>query len=96
MAFLTLTIARLFHCFNCRNDKPISKIKLLSNKFSVMAFVAGLIFIGGVIVITPLSGLFDIANIGVRNLVFAITLAFAPTALIQLYKMVLYKGRNEK
>lgn len=96
MAFLTLTIARLFHCFNCRNDKPISKIKLLSNKFSVMAFVAGLIFIGGVIVITPLSGLFDIANIGVRNLVFAIALAFAPTALIQLYKMVLYKGRNEK
>ena len=61
-----------------------------------MALYAGLVFIGSAIVITPLGGVFDIVSIGVRNLVFAMAMAFAPTALIQLYKMVLYKGRNEK
>lgn len=89
MAFLTLTTARLFHCFNCRNEKSIVKIKLLSNKYSIMAFCAGIVFLAAVVFIAPLSRLFDIADIGMLNMIISIVLAFLPTALIQLYKMLL-------
>ena len=43
MAFATLTLARLFHGFNCRADASIFKLGLKSNKYSLMAFAAGLI-----------------------------------------------------
>lgn len=89
MAFLTLTIARLFHCFNCRNEKSIVKIKLFSNKYTVLAFLAGIVFIAAVVFIAPLSGMFDIADIGITNMIISFILAFVPTGLIQLYKIVL-------
>lgn len=89
MAFLTLTTARLFHCFNCRNEKSIVKIKLLSNQYAVLAFFAGIIFISAVVLIAPLSGVFDIADIGMTNMIISFILAFVPTGLIQLYKMML-------
>ena len=39
MAFATLCLARLFHGFNCRGDKSIFSIGLLSNRYSWMALV---------------------------------------------------------
>ena len=41
MAFATLTIARLFHGFNCRGKESIRKLKLKTNPYQIMAFVAG-------------------------------------------------------
>lgn len=45
MAFATLTLARLFHGFNCRSDKSIVKVGFLSNKWSVAAFVVGVLLL---------------------------------------------------
>ena len=45
MAFATLTIARLFHGFNCRGKESIRKLKLKTNPYQIMAFVAGIAFI---------------------------------------------------
>ena len=41
MAFATLTLARLFHGFNCRSNKSVCKIGFMSNSWSVGAFAAG-------------------------------------------------------
>ena len=41
MAFATLTLARLFHGFNCRSNQPLHKIGFLSNKTSIIAFFVG-------------------------------------------------------
>ena len=38
MAFATLTLARLFHGFNCRGEQSIFKLGLGSNKYSLLAF----------------------------------------------------------
>ncbi len=86
MAFFTLTIGRLFHSFNCRNKASITKIKILSNKYSLLAFVAGILFILIVTFVPYLRTLFDIANIGMTFGVFAVLLAFIPTLCIQAYK----------
>ncbi|WP_302625822.1 cation-translocating P-type ATPase [uncultured Eubacterium sp.] len=87
MAFLTLTMARLFHCFNCRNERAITKVKILTNKFSVVSFLIGLIFISMVVFIYPLNSLFNIADINIIDILSSILLAFAPTFIIQLYKI---------
>ena len=43
MAFSTLTLARLFHGFNCRSSHSIIRLGLGSNLYSVMAFQLGVV-----------------------------------------------------
>ena len=50
MAFATLTLARLFHGFNCRGDASIFRLKFSTNKYSVMAFFAGVVLLLAVLV----------------------------------------------
>ena len=45
LAFGTLTLTRLFHGFNCRSSKPVFRIGLMSNKYSVGAFLAGVVLL---------------------------------------------------
>ena len=88
MAFATLTLARLFHGFNCRADASIFKLSLKSNKYSLMAFAAGLILLNAVLFIPAFHGLFMIADLSWANVGAIYLLAFIPTVLIQLYKLI--------
>ena len=88
MAFATLTLARLFHGFNCRADASIFKLGLKSNKYSLMAFAAGLILLNAVLFIPAFHGLFMIADLSWANVGAIYLLAFIPTVLIQLYKLI--------
>lgn len=88
MAFSTLSLARLFHGFNCRASKSIFSIGLLSNKYSLMAFGAGVLFLAAVLFLPLLSTLFLVAPLTGGQIGMIILLAFAPTAVIQLCKVV--------
>lgn len=44
MAFATLTLARLFHGFNCRSKKSMARVGLGSNKYSMGAFWVDVFF----------------------------------------------------
>lgn len=91
MAFSTLCLARLFGGFNCRSHKPISKIGFKSNPFSLIAFFAGVLFLSGALFIQPLYSLLDITPLSPALLFIMAALAFAPTLIIQLWKMIAYK-----
>lgn len=88
MAFATLTLARLFHGFNCRSEKSIFKIGLLSNRFSLAAFISGVILLSVVLFIPFMSGIFAVVELALTDLVKMIILAFAPTVIIQLKKSI--------
>ena len=88
MAFATLTLARLFHGFNCRSEKSIFKIGLLSNRFSLAAFISGVILLSVVLFIPFMSGIFAVVELALADLVKMIILAFAPTVIIQLKKSI--------
>lgn len=91
MAFATLTLARLFHGFNCRGKESIFKMGLTSNKYSVLAFVSGVLLLAAVLFIPVFEGLFMVTALsGVQYLQIA-GLAVAPTALIQLLRVILKK-----
>ena len=87
MAFATLTLARLFHGFNCRADASIFKLGLGSNKYSILAFIAGLVLLNAVLFIPAFHGLFMVADLTIGNIGTIYLLAFMPTVIIQLYKV---------
>ena len=83
MAFSTLTLARLFHGFNCRSSHSILKIGLKSNLWSIMAFEAGVLLLAAVLFVPGLQVLFAAADLSVRQLLTVMIFAFLPTVIIQ-------------
>lgn len=88
MAFATLTLARLFHGFNCRADASIFRLGFRSNKYSVLAFLSGLVLLNAVLFIPAFHGLFLIADLSAANVGMIYLLAFLPTVIIQAYKVI--------
>ncbi len=88
MAFATLTLARLFHGFNCRGKESIFRLGLTSNRYSILAFLGGLVLLSAVLFIPALHGLFLVADFSGVDLLCIVLLAFAPTLLIQLSRVV--------
>ena len=88
MAFATLTLARLFHGFNCRSEESMFKLGFRSNKYSVYAFLAGVAFLAAVLFIPGLHSLFSVVSLGAADVLKIAGLAFAPTAIIQIIKAI--------
>lgn len=88
MAFSTLTLARLFHGFNCRSSHSILKIGLKSNLWSIMAFEAGTILLAAVLFIPGLHTFFYVADLSGRQFVTIFIFAFIPTLVIQAIKTI--------
>ena len=86
LAFATLTLARLFHGFNCRGEKPIWILGLLTNKASLAAFAAGVVLLAAVLLIPGLTGLFQVSAFTGAQLGLVALFALLPTVLIQIYK----------
>ena len=88
MAFATLTLARLFHGFNCRGTESIFKLGLGSNKYSLMAFAGGVVLLVAVLLIPVLESLFAVIALSGIQYLQILGLAFAPTLLIQLGRVI--------
>ena len=88
LAFSTLTLARLFHGFNCRGIPSIFHLGLTTNKASLGAFAAGVVLLAAVLFIPGLNGLFEVAPFTLREIGLVVLLAFLPTVVIQIYKVL--------
>lgn len=89
MAFSTLTLARLFHGFNCRGKESIFKLGLSSNWYSVGAFLLGALLLAAVLFVPGLTHLFQVSEaLTMANVGQIALLAFCPTAIIQVWKVV--------
>ena len=89
MAFSTLTLARLFHGFNCRARASIFKLRFSTNKASVWAFLAGVALLLLALFTPGLKHLFQVADaFAVTNLGEVVLLAFLPTLAIQIFKVL--------
>ncbi len=88
MAFATLTLARLFHGFNCRSEQSIFKIGFRSNMASVAAFAVGVLFLSLVLFVPFLQRLFEVSTLSISQVITILGLSLAPTVLIQLGKLI--------
>lgn len=88
MAFATLTLARLFHGFNCRSGHSIFKIGFSRNWYSLGAFLAGVVLLSAVIFLPPLRRLFMVEVMTFGQIGIVAMLAVIPTVIIQIYKVI--------
>lgn len=88
MAFAVLTLARLFHGFNCRSEHSIAKLGFRGNMWSILAFETGVLLLAAVLFLPGLQVLFAVADLNLRQLVSIVALAVIPTVVIQAGKMI--------
>lgn len=88
MAFSTLTLARLFHGFNCRSRRSLFRLGLFSNLYTVMAFEAGVLLMAVVLFVPAMQTLFSVEVLNAVQLFCVVFFAFLPTAVIQVVKML--------
>ena len=91
MAFATLTLARLFHGFNCRSNRSIFKIGFMSNKWSVGAFLLGVVLLAIVLFVPFMKNLFLVSSLSGIQVAYIVVLAILPTALIQITRIFKHK-----
>ena len=95
MAFATLTLARLFHGFNCRSKHNIFKLGFSSNWYSLGAFAAGVCLLGLVMFVPFLQKLFSVTPLTMSQTGSVCLLAAIPTILIQASKILRdFRHRN--
>lgn len=84
MAFSTLTLARLFHGFNCRSSHSIIQLGLLSNPGSLAAFMLGSVLLAAVLFVPGLQTFFAASDLMPVQAAAVGTAAILPTVVIQL------------
>ena len=88
-AFGTLCLARLFHGFNCKSDRPVVFTrKVWNNKWLIGAFVLGMILITLAIACPGLDHVFKVQTLGLPQLMTVYGLAFLNIPVIQLVKAI--------
>ena len=88
MAFATLTLARLFHGFNCRGSKSIFRLGIRSNWWSLGAFALGVLLLSLVLFVPILQPIFTVQPLSLQNVGFVGLFAVIPTVIIQIYKVI--------
>ena len=90
MAFSILCLARLFHGFNCRGKNSIIKLGLMSNIYSVLAFLVGTLLLNVILFNHTIGNLFEVSYLTFSQYGYIYLLAFIPTVLVQICRFVKY------
>ncbi len=96
MAFATLCLARLWHGFNCRGRESIFHLGILTNLYTIGAFVLGAGLLHCILLIPALHAAFGTAGLNPHLLGYVWLLAFLPTVIIQIVKMIVYRNEDKK
>ena len=68
--------------------QSIFKLGFGTNKASIVAFIAGVILLSAVLFIPGLGNLFQVADFTIAHIGWIVLLAFLPTVVIQIYKVI--------
>lgn len=95
MAFATLCLSRLFHGFSCKSDEAVLfSGRMFSNRWGVLAFLAGTLLLSAVLLLPPLHGLFRVAPLPLPQTLSVYTFSLGSMLVIQMTKGFLYPERR--
>ena len=89
MAFATLCMARLWHGFNSRGKQSIFRLGLFTNIYTIGAFIVGVGLLFAILLLPVFGKAFGIAALTGAQIGWVCGLAFAPTLVIQIAKVIL-------
>ena len=96
MAFLTMSMAEIFHSYNMRSQRG-SIFKLGGhNLFLLGSMLLSLVLTAAVIEIPFLANLFDFATIDIGEYLVALGLAVTVIPIVELVKLIQRKAANKK
>jgi len=96
LAFVTLTLGRLFHGFNCRGTDGILRLGLRSNPCALGAFALGAGALALTLFVPGLARLFELSPVPAGQLGAAAGLAALPTAVIQGWRELRCQVRRDR
>ncbi|MBK5244313.1 MAG: cation-translocating P-type ATPase [Eubacteriaceae bacterium] len=86
MAFLTLSMAEMFHSLNMRSQRQSIFMMKKENKFLYLAMFASLILTTAVIFIPPIAAAFEFEAISLTEYFVAMALAFSVIPIVEAVK----------
>lgn len=97
MAFITLCLVQLFHCYNAKSlNGTIFHKNILNNKFMQISFVIGAILTVGVALIPGLNGVFHVVDLSPVQWLTAVLSAFAVIPLVEFGKLLIRAAIRQK
>ena len=91
MAFATLSLSRLVHGLNCRNDAPLSLKTLWINPFSYLALILVALLLSAVLFLEPLHKIFEISILTNQQYMSIVLLSIIPLIVVQIVKRIKYR-----
>ncbi len=91
MSFLTITLARLFHGFNCRGKQSVVKLGIHTNWYILLALGVGVLLMCFVTFVPGLDKLFEISEqlvLQPKMIGYMVLFAVIPTVIIQVVKVI--------
>ena len=96
MAFLTMSMAEIFHSFNMRSQTQSVLTMKKQNKFLWLAMVASFVATTAVIYIPFLSNAFEFEHINFEEYLVAMALAISIIPIVELVKLIQRTIRKKK
>ena len=88
MAFATLSLSRLVHGLNCRNDAPLSLKTLFANPYSYLALILGGGLLSTALFLKPLHSIFEISILTSQQYTNIVLLSLVPLVVVQIVKRI--------
>ena len=86
MAFVSLGILELVHCFNVRSEESIFKKGILSNKYLLGAFIIGTILQIGVAIIPSVAQVFELTQLNTTQWIYVAIISILPIIIVEIQK----------
>lgn len=86
MAFVSLGLLELVHCFNIRSKESIFKSKIFENKYLVGAFVLGALLQVGVVFVPVFADVFKLVPLNSNQWIYTVAISIAPIFIMEVQK----------
>ena len=86
MAFISLGMLELIHCFNIKSEESIFKAGILENKYLVGAFLLGTVLQVGIVFIPSIANVFKLTMLNSTQWIITLLISIVPIIVIEVQK----------
>lgn len=86
MAFISLGMLELIHCFNIKSEESIFKTGILENKYLIGAFLLGTVLQVGIVFIPGIASIFKLTMLNSTQWTITLIISILPIIVMELQK----------
>ncbi|MBR3162655.1 MAG: calcium-translocating P-type ATPase, PMCA-type [Clostridia bacterium] len=86
MAFVSLGLLELIHCFNIKSEQSIFKISIFDNKYLIGSFILGTLIQVIVVLVPIFANIFSLVPLNSTQWIYTIAISLLPIPIMELQK----------